>query len=275
MRFSQQSLIEVPYLQLTVETINSIFPRRVDMQLCNPLLPFYKSKLLFFAVTARRRGKAQKIVWVGFSNVYQFVLQVLLLKYGVSSLNSYASNKSSMRLISFVLLEKHFSCRCHSLDMVMLACWYGRVFWCGQGMWFEEMINNRDKSVVRDLRWSSDGQKICIVYEDGHVVLGNVDGNRLWGKTLDVQLHLVEWSPDSRLILFCTAQVSNVTMQDEWCWTFCKGLHTTLLSIAPDINSDKLALFNVSFWRAILHVNVACDLNNSATLSCHKLHNVE
>lgn len=76
-------------------------------------------------------------------------------------------------------------------------------------MWFEEMINNRDKSVVRDLRWSSDGQKICIVYEDGHVVLGNVDGNRLWGKTLDVQLHLVEWSPDSRLILFCTTQVSN------------------------------------------------------------------
>ncbi|KAG0617618.1 hypothetical protein M758_4G003000 [Ceratodon purpureus] len=72
-------------------------------------------------------------------------------------------------------------------------------------MWFEEMINNRDKSVVRDLRWSADGQKICIVYEDGHVVLGNVDGNRLWGKTLDVQLHLVEWSPDSRLILFCTA----------------------------------------------------------------------
>jgi len=82
-------------------------------------------------------------------------------------------------------------------------------------MWFEEMINNREKSVVRDLRWSSDGQKICIVYEDGHVVLGNVDGNRLWGKTLDVQLHLVEWSPDSRLILFYTAQVSNSNFQQN------------------------------------------------------------
>ena len=82
-------------------------------------------------------------------------------------------------------------------------------------MWFEEMINNRDKSVVRDLRWSSDGQKICIVYEDGHVVLGNVDGNRLWGKTLDVQLHLVEWSPDSRLILFCTAQVGNLNSSPQ------------------------------------------------------------
>ncbi|OAE19425.1 hypothetical protein AXG93_4273s1210 [Marchantia polymorpha subsp. ruderalis] len=75
-----------------------------------------------------------------------------------------------------------------------------------KGMWFEEMINNRNKSVVKDLRWSSDGQKICIAYEDGQVVMGNVDGNRLWGKDVNAQLCLVEWSPDGRLILFCTTQ---------------------------------------------------------------------
>ena len=33
--------------------------------------------------------------------------------------------------------------------------------------WFEEMINNRNKSVVRSMQWNADGQKICIVYEDG------------------------------------------------------------------------------------------------------------
>lgn len=81
-----------------------------------------------------------------------------------------------------------------------------------KGMWFEEMINDRDKSVVRDIRWSPDGQKICIVYEDGHVVLGNVDGNRLWGRTLDVQLLLIEWSPDSRLILLCTSLVNDFSL---------------------------------------------------------------
>jgi hypothetical protein len=32
-------------------------------------------------------------------------------------------------------------------------------------MWFEEMINNRNKSVVRDMKWTHDGQKICIVYD--------------------------------------------------------------------------------------------------------------
>jgi len=36
-----------------------------------------------------------------------------------------------------------------------------------KGSWFEEMINNRNKSVVRDMKWNKEGQKICIVYEDG------------------------------------------------------------------------------------------------------------
>ncbi|GBG63808.1 hypothetical protein CBR_g39592 [Chara braunii] len=75
-----------------------------------------------------------------------------------------------------------------------------------KGMWFEEMINNRNKSVVKDMKWTSDGQKICIVYEDGAVIVGSVDGNRLWGKELPLQLALVEWSPDGRLILFCTLE---------------------------------------------------------------------
>uniref|UniRef100_A0A2K6QM79 IFT121/TULP4 N-terminal domain-containing protein n=1 Tax=Rhinopithecus roxellana TaxID=61622 RepID=A0A2K6QM79_RHIRO len=44
-----------------------------------------------------------------------------------------------------------------------------------QSSWFEEMINNRNKSVVRSMSWNADGQKICIVYEDGAVIVGSVD----------------------------------------------------------------------------------------------------
>ena len=73
-----------------------------------------------------------------------------------------------------------------------------------KGMWFEELINNRNKSVVRDMKWTQDGQKICIVYEDGAVIVGSVDGNRLWGKELKLQLCHVAWSPDGRNIVFCT-----------------------------------------------------------------------
>ena len=68
------------------------------------------------------------------------------------------------------------------------------------------MINNRNKSVVRGMAWNADGQKICIVYEDGAVIVGSVDGNRIWGKELSgVHLTGVCWSQDSRLLLFSMA----------------------------------------------------------------------
>lgn len=72
-----------------------------------------------------------------------------------------------------------------------------------KGSWYEEMINNRNKSVVKGMSWSLDGQRICIVYEDGAVIVGSVDGNRIWGKDLkNIALSGVQWSPDGRLLLF-------------------------------------------------------------------------
>lgn len=68
------------------------------------------------------------------------------------------------------------------------------------------MINNRNKSVVCDMKWTSDGRKIAIIYEDGAVIVGSVDGNRLWGKELNIPLKFVEWSPDSRWIMFVTLE---------------------------------------------------------------------
>lgn len=48
------------------------------------------------------------------------------------------------------------------------------------------------------MQWTSNGQKICIIYADGAVIVGSVDGNRLWGKELDMGLLKVEWAPDGR-----------------------------------------------------------------------------
>ena len=73
-----------------------------------------------------------------------------------------------------------------------------------KNMWLEEMINNRNKSVVTDMSWNSDGTKIVIVYEDGAVIVGSVEGGRLWGQDLPSELSHVEWSPDSRVLLFGT-----------------------------------------------------------------------
>lgn len=76
-----------------------------------------------------------------------------------------------------------------------------------QGVWYEEMINNRNKSLVTDMSWNKDGTQICIIYEDGAVIVGSVDGNRIWGKEFrNTTLAFVQWSPDSKYILFGTSQ---------------------------------------------------------------------
>uniref|UniRef100_A0A7S4L907 Anaphase-promoting complex subunit 4 WD40 domain-containing protein n=1 Tax=Guillardia theta TaxID=55529 RepID=A0A7S4L907_GUITH len=75
-----------------------------------------------------------------------------------------------------------------------------------KGSWYEEMVNDRQKSVVRDIKWCVDGTKICICYADGAVIVGYEDGNRLWGKDLQKELIFCEWSPDARLLVFVTPQ---------------------------------------------------------------------
>jgi WD repeat-containing protein 35 len=81
-----------------------------------------------------------------------------------------------------------------------------------KGTWFEEMINDRGKSTVRDMRWRANGQEICICYEDGHVILGTVDGSRLWSKDFDSRMSHVEWAPDGRWLLFASAVDGTVTV---------------------------------------------------------------
>ena len=54
------------------------------------------------------------------------------------------------------------------------------------------MINNRNKSVVTDMKLTPDGKKICIIYEDGAVIVGSVDGNR-YGRVLDERETINRW----------------------------------------------------------------------------------
>ncbi|OAF63772.1 hypothetical protein A3Q56_08522 [Intoshia linei] len=50
-----------------------------------------------------------------------------------------------------------------------------------KNVWIEEMMNNRNKSNVLSMQWSHCGQKIAILYADGTIIVGGVDGNKLWG----------------------------------------------------------------------------------------------
>lgn len=68
------------------------------------------------------------------------------------------------------------------------------------------MVNNRQKSEVTDIKWSPDGKKICIIYFDGAIIIGGVDGSRHWGKEIKANLVKCDWSPDSKLLIFGTDQ---------------------------------------------------------------------
>uniref|UniRef100_A0A0N5ABJ2 WD_REPEATS_REGION domain-containing protein n=1 Tax=Syphacia muris TaxID=451379 RepID=A0A0N5ABJ2_9BILA len=63
------------------------------------------------------------------------------------------------------------------------------------GNWFEEMINNRNKSRVVDMAWNSFGTKIAIAYKDGIVVTGAVNGNGLWTKKIEPDICAICVSP--------------------------------------------------------------------------------
>lgn len=64
------------------------------------------------------------------------------------------------------------------------------------------------------MRWSPDGTKVGIIYEDGHVIVGGVEGSRKWGRDFKHRLCLLEWSPDSQLVLFGTLD-GEVFVYDE------------------------------------------------------------
>lgn len=75
--------------------------------------------------------------------------------------------------------------------------------------WVEEMANHREdkkqktpvKIPVTGIDWSPDGQLICITYEDGLIIVGTYEGNKLWNIELNSTTSRVKWSPDSKLLL--------------------------------------------------------------------------
>ena len=72
--------------------------------------------------------------------------------------------------------------------------------------WCQDMVNNQNNSYVKDMKWTIDGELICLVYQDGTVIVGSVEGSRLWGIELDVPLCCVEWLPGNKNVVFVTAK---------------------------------------------------------------------
>ena len=72
------------------------------------------------------------------------------------------------------------------------------------GNFLTEMVNKREdeeKSFIKDVKWSKNGEYICFIYDDGQIYTGLVDGNHEWFNEIEKGLALVEFSPDNKKIL--------------------------------------------------------------------------
>ncbi|CAF4018075.1 unnamed protein product, partial [Rotaria sp. Silwood1] len=45
-----------------------------------------------------------------------------------------------------------------------------------QNEFVQDMLNNRTKNRISDMKWNSNGQMICIGHEDGNVIIRSVEG---------------------------------------------------------------------------------------------------
>ncbi|RCN35491.1 WD domain, G-beta repeat protein [Ancylostoma caninum] len=111
--------------------------------------------------------------------------------------------------------------------------------------WYEEMINNRNKSVVVGMAWNYDGTKIAIAYQDGQVIVGTMDGNRIWNKELNGNVATCEWSPNGNLLLFGMGDGEVHTYDAQG--VFMEKLHMVALenveletALAKDLRKDNI-----------------------------------
>jgi WD40 repeat protein len=65
----------------------------------------------------------------------------------------------------------------------------------------EEMVNEGGKTQIRHVTWSLHGGLLCILLQKGQVVLGDVLGNRLWGRNFQEKFKLASFDKADQLLL--------------------------------------------------------------------------
>jgi WD repeat-containing protein 35 len=65
----------------------------------------------------------------------------------------------------------------------------------------EEFVNESAKKRIKFAKWSAGGNFVIIIFESGNLVLGSVEGERLWGKTVEMEIEFVTFLENDQVIL--------------------------------------------------------------------------
>jgi WD repeat-containing protein 35 len=71
----------------------------------------------------------------------------------------------------------------------------------GQNLYTEEMVNEAGKKRIKFAKWSAGGNYVIIAIEGGSLILGSVEGERLWGKDVQMEIEFVSFLENDQVIL--------------------------------------------------------------------------
>lgn len=206
-------------------------------------------------LTRMATNKATNFIGIGGTNGFVQIVNLDVTK-----------NKEQGNQLSFTQTLEYHS------DDITIVCWndvYNKLTTCDkngviivwktiEGKWETEMINNREQSYVTDIKWNKQGSYLCFIYEDGHAIVGTVEGNRSWGNDIRNSLYLVEWSPDGNLILLASRNSNLIILS-------ASGQQLGEVIIPPTLKEVELA--SIEWWSKYIDDTKSITLNKHLMLS--------
>lgn len=65
----------------------------------------------------------------------------------------------------------------------------------------EEMINQSESDQIMIAHWSKLGNFILILFQSGNMILGNVEGERLWSRKIELEVKFIDWAENDKTIV--------------------------------------------------------------------------
>ncbi len=79
----------------------------------------------------------------------------------------------------------------------------------------EEMVNESDEKRIKFAKWSKNGGFIMIVIEKGSMILGSVEGERIWNKKLNFEIEYLDWLEEDKTVVVSDSKGEMVALDTK------------------------------------------------------------
>lgn len=82
-----------------------------------------------------------------------------------------------------------------------------------KGSFVQEMINQSESNRIKLVSWSTSNSLIALVLEDNEVIMGTVEGERVWSLKVDVKVEFLQWLENDETLVLADRQGSLVAVE--------------------------------------------------------------